>query len=82
MRLQDLFARGEVDAVSGARRTLVTGLMRAVTLGLPSVVQVGAECPSSCPHSPYSLAMQPTHRTKSARARRTLLVFVPAMWGM
>ncbi len=38
--MEDLFSRGDVDVVSGTRRTLVTGLMKAVSLGLPQMVQV------------------------------------------
>ena len=45
LRLDDMFSRGDVDVVSGARRSLVTGLMKAVSLGLTQEVKVGtAQC--------------------------------------
>lgn len=38
--LEDMFARQEVDVISGHPVTLMTGLMKAASMGLPQVVKV------------------------------------------
>lgn len=38
--LEDMFSRKEVDVISGMPGTLVTGLMKACSVGLPQIVKV------------------------------------------
>ena len=38
--LEDMFARGEVDVIGAHPKTLMTGLMKACSAGLPALVKV------------------------------------------